>query len=99
MITSPDILQDADGSGAFPSEVGSVQRVRHVLEMDRFIDVTIGAVHERERMVSVGSLSTFTICFFFFSEIRFKKFLESFLWVIKRSDKEKTPFFQRGCEE
>ena len=64
MITSPDILQDADGSGAFPSEVGSVQRVWHVLEMDRFIDVTIGAVHERERMVSVGILSTFTIWIF-----------------------------------
>lgn len=71
--------------------------MRHVLEMDRFIDVTIRAVHERERMVSVGILSTFTI--WIFSEIRFKKFLEFFLWVIKRSDKEKTPFFQRGCEE
>ena len=75
----------------------SCKRVRHVLEMDRFIDVTIRAVHERERMVSVGILSTFTI--WIFSEIRFKKFLEFFLWVIKRSDKEKTPFFQRGCEE
>jgi len=64
--------------------------------MDRFIDVTVRGKNERERMVSL----VFKVRLQFGTFLKFAlKFLESFLWVIKHSDKEKTPFFQKEGEE